>query len=76
VSVPWPGSPGGSSTSRSSASTCFGCPPVYPPPHDDNGYHISDHTDIDPVFGTLVAFDELLAGVHARSQAVRTPPVR
>ena len=40
--------------------------PVYPSPQDDNGYDISDYTDIDPVFGTLADFDELLAGVHER----------
>jgi oligo-1,6-glucosidase len=40
--------------------------PVYPSPQDDNGYDISDYQDIDPVFGTLEIFDELLAGVHAR----------
>ena len=40
--------------------------PVYPSPQDDNGYDISDYTDIDPVFGTLADFDELLAEVHAR----------
>src|SRR5689334_14646778 len=40
--------------------------PVYPSPQNDNGYDISDYTDIDPVFGSLDVFDELLAGVHAR----------
>src|SRR3954454_11675406 len=40
--------------------------PVYPSPQDDNGYDISDYQDIDPVFGTLADFDELLAQVHAR----------
>ena len=40
--------------------------PIYPSPQDDNGYDISDYTGIDPVFGTLADFDELLAGVHAR----------
>src|SRR5919107_557130 len=40
--------------------------PVYPSPQDDNGYDISDYQDIDPVFGTLADFDELLAGVHER----------
>ncbi|GAA4973856.1 alpha-glucosidase [Kineococcus glutinatus] len=40
--------------------------PVYPSPQDDNGYDISDYQDIDPVFGTLEQFDELLAAVHAR----------
>ena len=27
--------------------------PVYRSPMDDNGYDISDYTDIDPLFGTL-----------------------
>ncbi|HVH24223.1 MAG TPA: alpha-glucosidase, partial [Pseudonocardia sp.] len=40
--------------------------PVYPSPQDDNGYDISDYTDVEPVFGTLADFDELLAEVHAR----------
>ncbi|MEU1026135.1 alpha-glucosidase [Streptomyces sp. NPDC005900] len=40
--------------------------PVYPSPHDDNGYDISDYQDIDPLFGTLADFDRLLAAVHER----------
>ncbi|MFF9813526.1 alpha-glucosidase [Streptomyces sp. NPDC014006] len=40
--------------------------PVYPSPHDDNGYDISDYQDIDPVFGTLADFDRLLSAAHAR----------
>ncbi|WP_250007360.1 alpha-glucosidase [Actinoplanes sp. M2I2] len=40
--------------------------PIYPSPQDDNGYDISDYRNIEPVFGTLEIFDELLAGVHAR----------
>jgi oligo-1,6-glucosidase len=40
--------------------------PVYPSPQDDNGYDISDYQNIEPVFGTLEIFDELLAGVHER----------
>ncbi|MBL7254133.1 glycoside hydrolase family 13 protein [Paractinoplanes lichenicola] len=40
--------------------------PIYPSPQDDNGYDISDYQNIEPVFGTLEIFDELLAGVHAR----------
>jgi len=40
--------------------------PVYPSPQDDNGYDISDYQNIEPVFGTLEIFDELLAGVHDR----------
>jgi oligo-1,6-glucosidase len=40
--------------------------PVYRSPMDDNGYDISDYTDIDPLFGTLADLDELLAALHAR----------
>jgi oligo-1,6-glucosidase len=40
--------------------------PIYRSPHADNGYDISDYQDIDPAFGTLADFDELLADVHAR----------
>lgn len=40
--------------------------PIYRSPHDDNGYDISDHQGIDPLFGTLADSDELLAAVHAR----------
>jgi oligo-1,6-glucosidase len=40
--------------------------PVYESPQDDNGYDISDYQQIDPLFGTLETFDELLAGAHAR----------
>ena len=46
---------------RRSASTCVWLSPVYPSPQDDNGYDISDYTDIDPTFGTLADLDELLA---------------
>ncbi|HJR37442.1 MAG TPA: alpha-glucosidase [Nocardioidaceae bacterium] len=38
--------------------------PVYPSPMDDNGYDISDYQDIDPLFGTLEDFDELVARLH------------
>jgi oligo-1,6-glucosidase len=40
--------------------------PVYRSPMDDNGYDISDYTDIDPLFGTLADLDELVAELHAR----------
>src|SRR4051812_8723863 len=40
--------------------------PIYPSPQDDAGYDISDYQDIEPVFGTLADFDELLEGLHAR----------
>jgi oligo-1,6-glucosidase len=40
--------------------------PVYPSPQADNGYDISDYQDIDPIFGSLDDFDELVAAVHRR----------
>ena len=40
--------------------------PVYASPQADNGYDISDYQAIDPTFGTLEQFDELLAEVHER----------
>ncbi|WP_017545047.1 glycoside hydrolase family 13 protein [Nocardiopsis prasina] len=40
--------------------------PVYPSPWDDNGYDISDHTGIDPRFGTLEDWDRLRDGLHER----------
>ncbi|MDR2037623.1 MAG: glucohydrolase, partial [Bacteroidales bacterium] len=38
--------------------------PVYRSPMADGGYDISDYCDIDPVFGTLDDFRELLAKAH------------
>ena len=40
--------------------------PIYRSPQADFGYDISDYHDIDPIFGSLADFDELLAGVHSR----------
>ena len=40
--------------------------PVYQSPQHDNGYDISDYRRIDPAFGTLEQFGELLAGAHRR----------
>lgn len=40
--------------------------PIYPSPMADFGYDISDYLDIDPVFGTLNDFDELLSQAHQR----------
>ena len=40
--------------------------PVYRSPMDDNGYDISDYTDVDPLFGTLAELDELIAAAHDR----------
>ena len=40
--------------------------PIFPSPMADFGYDVSNYTDIDPIFGTLADFDELLAQAHAR----------
>ncbi len=44
--------------------------PIYPSPMADFGYDITDHTDVDPMFGTLADFDRLLEEAHARGLKV------
>ena len=56
-----PGIPTGSTTWPALGVDVLWLSPVYPSPQDDNGYDISDYQDVDPVFGTLADFDELLA---------------
>lgn len=40
--------------------------PFFKSPMKDFGYDISDYRDIDPIFGTLADFDELIDKAHAR----------
>ena len=40
--------------------------PIYPSPMVDNGYDIADYTAINPLFGTMEDFDELIAESNAR----------
>jgi alpha-glucosidase len=44
----------------------FWLSPIYPSPLADFGYDITDHTAIDPVYGSLADFDELVAAAHER----------
>ena len=44
--------------------------PFYPSPMKDFGYDVSDHCDVDPLFGTLEDFDRLLAAAHERDLRV------
>jgi alpha-glucosidase len=38
--------------------------PFYPSPQNDAGYDVSDYCDIEPAYGTLADFDELLSRAH------------
>jgi alpha-glucosidase len=40
--------------------------PFYPSPMADFGYDIADYCNVDPIFGTLADFDQLLQAIHER----------
>ena len=44
--------------------------PFFPSPMKDFGYDVADYCGVDPLFGSLEAFDALLAAAHARSLRV------
>lgn len=44
--------------------------PIYKSPFVDQGYDIEDYQRIDPVFGAMEDFDELLAGAHERGMYI------
>lgn len=44
--------------------------PLYPSPGADCGYDISDYMDIDPAYGGMDAFRQVLDGAHSRGMKV------
>ena len=44
--------------------------PFYPSPMVDFGYDVADYCDVDPLFGDLPDFDELVEGLHRRGMRV------
>ena len=57
-------------TSRLSALAALGIDaiwlsPFMRSPQKDAGYDVSDYTDVDPLFGTLADFDDMVAAAHA-----------
>jgi len=44
--------------------------PFYPSPNADFGYDVADYCDVDPMFGDLRDFDELIREAHARDLRV------
>ncbi len=44
--------------------------PLYPSPNADFGYDISNYCDINPEYGTLEVFDEVVTAAHARGLKV------
>lgn len=57
-------------TADSLGVTALWLSPIYDSPMADFGYDVADYERINPVFGTLADFDELLELVHARGMKV------
>jgi maltose alpha-D-glucosyltransferase / alpha-amylase len=49
---------------------CLWLQPMYPSPFKDDGYDISDYTNIHPSYGTLQDFEAFLTEAHARGLRV------
>jgi maltose alpha-D-glucosyltransferase/alpha-amylase len=50
--------------------TCIWLLPFFPSPLRDDGYDISDYTDVNPSYGTIADFQQLLDAAHARNMQV------
>jgi alpha-glucosidase len=44
--------------------------PIYPSPMIDFGYDVADYCGVDPIFGSLADFDDLVREAHARGLKV------
>ena len=44
---------------------CIWFTPIFPSPQVDNGYDVADYRDIDPAYGTLADFKNLLETAHS-----------
>lgn len=49
---------------------CIWLLPIYPSPRKDDGYDIADYYSIDPVYGTLEEFKELVNLVHRKGMRI------
>jgi alpha-glucosidase len=45
-------------------ANCVWLSPIFTSPMLDMGYDVSDYTNVDPVFGTLKDYDDLIAAAH------------
>ena len=49
---------------------CIWLSPIFTSPQADMGYDISDYLSVDPLFGDLAAFEDLIAAAHDRGLKV------
>ncbi len=54
---------------------CIWLSPIFMSPQKDMGYDVSNYIDIDPLFGTLADFDDLIATAHGLGLKVITDQV-
>lgn len=45
--------------------------PIFKSPMDDMGYDVENYTVIDPIFGTMNDFDELISEMNKRSERIQ-----